>query len=91
MIRQEGLNEALAPGETVFVAAGKKRTGEPAPEPASIGTASSHFVKTKTGKLDELDAAGKGFRDIFDKVGRCTPQNEKPRRGKRGDEELKPK
>ena len=30
MIRRESLNEALAPGETVFVFAGKKRTGNPA-------------------------------------------------------------
>jgi len=74
---QEGLNEALAPGETIRVAAGKKRTGEPAPEPDNIGTADSSFVKTKTGKLHEFDATGKGLRNILDKIGRCTPQNEK--------------
>jgi hypothetical protein len=66
---QEGLNETLAPGETVSAAAGKKRTGKSAPEPNNIGAASSRFVKTKTGKLDEFDATSKGLRNILDTVG----------------------
>ena len=42
------------------------------------GAPASRFAKTKTGKLNEFDSAGKGLRDIVDKVGRCTPKNEKP-------------
>jgi len=49
-----------------------------APEANNIGAASSRFVRTKTGKLDEFDPTSKGLRNILDKVGRCTPQNQKP-------------
>lgn len=72
---QEGLNEALAPGKTVCVAAGKKGPGKSAPKPDNIGPVDSRFVKTKTGKLNEFDATGKGLGNILDKVGRCTPQD----------------
>ena len=75
--RQEGLNEAFAPGKTVCVAVGQKETGKSAPEPDYIGSIGSRFAKTETGKLDEFNTTGKGLGGTLDQVGQCIQQNQK--------------
>ena len=49
---QEGLDETLAPGEAVSVAAGEN--GEPALEPNNISAASRRFVKTENRKAQRI-------------------------------------
>ena len=75
---QESLNEALAPGETVFVGTGKKRTRESAPEPQSFGTTRSCLLKIKAGKFNKFDSAGQGLGNILDDIRRGASQDEKP-------------
>ena len=75
---QEGLDERLAPRETVVIGRSKKRTRESASQPQNRGKIRSRFLKVKTGELDEFDTTGKGLRGILHEVGRCAPQNQKP-------------
>ncbi len=72
---QEGLNEVVAPRQTVFIGRSEKRTREPAPEPENVGTTRSRLVNIETGKLDEFDSTGQGFGNVLDQVGRGAPQN----------------
>lgn len=71
---QEGLNEVVAPRQTVFIGRSKERTRESTPEPENVGTTRSRLVNIETGKLDEFDSTGQGFGNILDQVGRCTPR-----------------